>query len=92
MNDFKYSIGQNYDFGPPSLEDEIVSVSAWNLWDEVVNMDVRLSFGLDEDCNKVVTSVEYLTPVMDAEFTDLKVDVRTSLEKQGYTKFAEDVL
>lgn len=74
----------SYDFGPPSLLDETAVVTAWNIWEEEVRIEVRLSFALDEHDNKVVTEIVYVTSVLDAEYSDLRTDTRDSLIKQGY--------
>jgi hypothetical protein len=79
------ALQNEYDF-LPSLSDEVVTVKAWNLWDEEVELQVRLQFAMDEGLNKTVTSVDFVTPVLDAEYSDIRADIRASLEKQGYTK------
>lgn len=72
-----------YDF-PPSLSPQLVTVKAWNLWEEEVELQVILKIELDEDCNRCVTGISFVTPCLDSEFVDLMSDVRDSLIQQGF--------
>lgn len=80
---------QSYDYGIPSLKPHVVTIVAWDLWDEPVNVELVLYFGFENE-NKVVTQWELTGDTFAQQFSDLRTDIINGLEKQLY-KISEEL-